>query len=87
MPEKETAKEQGRTGLIVSDDAGNYYYLRPEVLDKTRMPKEDVERFKHGLSEVSKGAFPPVTGSLRIPSSSKLKDPQDLAAGTVMCPW
>lgn len=37
--------------LIIKDDQGHMYYLRPEVLDATRMPAEDVEKSKKLMAE------------------------------------
>lgn len=46
--------EQARpSGLIVTDDSGNYYYLRPETLAQAKMPEEDVKKLKSGLAKAS----------------------------------
>lgn len=42
-------------GLVVTDDNGNYYYLRPEILAQAKMPEEDLAKFKAGLAEASQG--------------------------------
>lgn len=42
-------------GLVVTDDGGNYYYLRPEVLAQAKMPEEDVLKLKAGLAQSTKG--------------------------------
>jgi len=33
-------------GLFVTDDAGNVYYLRPEILLQAKMPEEDLKKLK-----------------------------------------
>lgn len=38
-------------GLVITDDGGNYYYLRPDVLADAKMPQEDVEKLKAGLAK------------------------------------
>lgn len=40
-------------GLVITDDSGNYYYLRPEVLAQAKMPDEDVKKLKQGISSAS----------------------------------
>jgi hypothetical protein len=42
-------------GLVVADDGGNYYYLRPEILAQAKMPEAEVLRMKAGLAEGKKG--------------------------------
>jgi hypothetical protein len=42
--------ENRPSGLIVTDDSGNYYYLRPEILAQAKMPDEDVKKLKAGLA-------------------------------------
>jgi hypothetical protein len=42
-------------GLFITDDAGNVYYLRPEILAQAKMPDEDVKRLKDELGASSKG--------------------------------
>ncbi len=38
-------------GLVITDDSGNYYYLRPDVLAGAKMPPEDVEKLRAGLAK------------------------------------
>jgi hypothetical protein len=44
------AEKDRPSGLILTDEGGNYYYLRPEVLAQARMPEEEVEKLKAGLA-------------------------------------
>jgi hypothetical protein len=39
--------------LLVTDDSGNYYYLRPEILAQAKMPEEDVKKLKSGLASAT----------------------------------
>jgi hypothetical protein len=41
------------SGLLVTDDSGNYYYLRPEILAQAKMPEEDVKKLKSGIASAS----------------------------------
>jgi hypothetical protein len=41
------------SGLLVTDDSGNYYYLRPEILAQAKMPEEDVKKLKSGLASAT----------------------------------
>lgn len=47
--------DQKPDGLFITDDAGNVYYLRPEILAQAKMPDEDVKRLKDELAASSKG--------------------------------
>ena len=47
--------DQKPNGLFITDDAGNVYYLRPEILAQAKMPDEDVKRLKDELAASSKG--------------------------------
>jgi hypothetical protein len=47
--------DQRPNGLVITDDAGNYYYLRPEILAQAKMPDAEVKRMKEGLIAASKG--------------------------------
>ncbi|PJG51259.1 hypothetical protein CVM73_32095 [Bradyrhizobium forestalis] len=42
-------------GLFITDDAGNVYYLRPEILAQTKMPEEDVKKLREEVAANSKG--------------------------------
>lgn len=65
--------EQARpSGLIVTDDSGNYYYLRPETLAQAKMPDEDVQKLKSGIA-----AAAGKTGEL------SMEDMQSVAGGAV----
>jgi hypothetical protein len=44
------AEQSKPGGLVITDDGGNYYYLRPEVLAQAKMPDEDVKKLKSGIS-------------------------------------
>ena len=44
-----TDQKERPNGLVVTDDGGNYYYLRPETLAQAKMPPEDVAKLKAGL--------------------------------------
>ena len=41
------------SGLLVTDDSGNYYYLRPEILAQAKMPEEDVKKLKSGIASAT----------------------------------
>jgi hypothetical protein len=86
------------TGLIVSDDSGNFYYLRPELLADAKMPEEDVKKLKAGLEQASKTSQDPeiniveldtVTGGLNLTGVRESKNVEDRRAvrSTIMCPW
>src|SRR5207245_256101 len=47
--------DQKPNGLFITDDAGNVYYLRPEILAQAKMPDEDVKKLKDELAANSKG--------------------------------
>jgi hypothetical protein len=47
--------DQKPNGLFITDDAGNVYYLRPEILAQAKMPDEDVKKLKDELAASSKG--------------------------------
>ena len=47
--------DQKPNGLFITDDAGNVYYLRPEILAQAKMPDEDVKRLKDELAASGKG--------------------------------
>lgn len=47
--------DQKPNGLFITDDAGNVYYLRPEILAMAKMPAEDVQKLKDEQAAVSKG--------------------------------
>jgi X-X-X-Leu-X-X-Gly heptad repeat protein len=76
--------EQARpTGLVITDDNGNYYYLRPEILAQAKMPEEDVKKLKSGAAtasgktgELSDDALAHVAGGVVNMSAIKISAPQ-----------
>jgi hypothetical protein len=89
-------------GLFLSDNSGNYYYIRPEILAQTKMSKEDVARVKaqkpkagdrelsaDDLQAVVGGSgMPSLPGVLQIGHVPSLSVPKGASMeGTVMCPW
>ena len=95
------AVEQERPdGLVVTDNSGNYYFLRPEILAQAKMPEEDVSRFKafsakmedrelsaDDLKGVSGGTSTQLPGILNIGSVPTVKSTGPSSYSTVMCPW
>ena len=89
--------DQRPSGLVITDDSGNYYYLRPEILAQAKMPDSEVKRMKEGLSkdrELSADDLQAVAGGLNMPMAhmGTFKLPQAVSGGahmssTVMCPW
>jgi hypothetical protein len=99
------AETEGRSdrALLIRDDEGNYYFLRPEFLEACKVPKEEVE----GVKTVGRhtGWSPPVNddvkpreaeviGSLRVtrPLEDMDKELADrlrasTASTTYMCAW
>jgi len=86
-------------GLVVTDNSGNYYYLRPEILAQAKMPEEDVLRFKafstkgadrelsaDDLKAVSGGTSASLPGILNIGHVPSVKS-DEVPLSTVMCPW
>jgi|SRR6516165_4683114 hypothetical protein len=69
--------DQKPDGLVITDDAGNFYYLRPEILAQAKMPDTEVKRMKEGLAASSKGKdrelsvedLHAVAGGLNVPSA------------------
>ncbi|MBY0296371.1 MAG: hypothetical protein K2X71_10075 [Methylobacterium sp.] len=49
-------QQESPSGLVITDDAGNYYYLRSEILEQARMPDEDVQKLKSGMAAASPGS-------------------------------
>jgi hypothetical protein len=47
------AEQSKPGGLVITDDGGNYYFLRPEVLAQAKMPDEDVKKLKSGISKAA----------------------------------
>jgi hypothetical protein len=44
------AEQDRPSGLVITDDRGNYYYLRAEILAEAKMPEEDVKKLTSGLA-------------------------------------
>ena len=69
--------DQRPDGLVITDDAGNYFYLRPEILAQAKMPDAEVKRMKEGLAASSKGKdrelsvedLHSVAGGLNVPTA------------------
>jgi len=68
--------DQKPDGLVITDDAGNYYYLRPEILAQAKMPDTEVKRMKEGLAskggkdrELSVDDLQAVAGGLNVPTA------------------
>jgi hypothetical protein len=47
--------DQKPDGLFITDDAGNVYYLRPEILAQAKMPDEDVKKLRAEIAASGKG--------------------------------
>src|SRR5712671_5636129 len=47
--------DQKPNGLFITDDAGNVYYLRPEILAQAKMPEEDVKKLREEIAASSEG--------------------------------
>ncbi len=74
-----------RRGLLVKDDDGNMYFLRPEILEACRVKKTDVE-----IRAISKLPDVSVIGTLAVDKPldpALVKQLKEKAASTVMCPW
>jgi hypothetical protein len=76
-------------GLVVQDEDGSVYFLRPEILEAAKVPG-DLHATVHGAMHA--GGHAKVIGTLD-PQSSKLSagdGPKGLKAqvpSTIMCPW
>jgi hypothetical protein len=92
-------QQERPNGLVVTDNSGNYYYLRPEILAQAKMPDEDVSRFKamsatgedrelsaDDLKTVSGGTSAGAPGILNIGHVPSVKS-DEIPLSTVMCPW
>lgn len=68
-------------GLLIQDDEGNVYFLRPEILEATKVPEGDTQF-------VAPRSAAGVLGRIRVDKPldlAKLKD--SVQTSTVMCPW
>ncbi len=84
--------------LVVSDEKGNYYYLRPEILRACKMDEAQIEAIKETAApgagpRSTKASRAEVVGSLRVQNPLAEVNPE-LAAGlgnsagtSIMCPW
>ena len=94
--------DQKPDGLVITDDAGNYYYLRPEILAQAKMPDTEVKRMQEGLAartgkggELSVDDLQAVAGGLNVSTAHVGQISSSLAArpggpvmtSTIMCPW
>lgn len=88
-------------GLFITDNDGNYYYLRPEILAHAKMTDEEIAGVKargakgkgrelsaDDLQAVVGGAGSQIPGVLHIGTVPSLKLPGGATMeGTIMCPW
>jgi hypothetical protein len=94
--------DQRPNGLFITDDAGNVYYLRPEILAQAKMPAEDVQKLKDELAAGSKGKdrelsvedLHTVAGGVSVPMTHLANIPtishggtSPVMSSTIMCPW
>jgi hypothetical protein len=86
-------RQEGQ-GLLVKDEQGNLYYLRPEILEMTRVTQEEVDAGK--LNEVIGDAtikplapVKPLDPAVaeQIKGGAAKPKPKPTAGGTIMCPW
>jgi hypothetical protein len=88
-------------GLFITDNGGNYYYLRPEILAHAKMTDEEIAGMKarsakgqgrelnaDDLQAVVGGSNVALPGVLHIGNVPSFKLPSGATMeGTVMCPW
>jgi len=79
-----SAKERIRVGIILADGYGNYYHVREEILKKSLISKSKARQI---LAAERQPTRIQGVGILNCPTLTPLQDPDDLSAGTVMCPW
>ena len=75
------------TGLMLKDNQGNVYYIRPEILEAAMVPKDMAEK---ALKEVKKEGKAgrksyDVLGSVEAKGGAKLEMAR--SSSTIMCPW
>lgn len=85
------------SGVLLRDNCGNVYFLRPEVLDAAQVPDAMAEAMiaKADTSQADpKQSQPSVIGSaeLRVIGDLKISRATDQAltlrpSSTIMCPW
>jgi hypothetical protein len=95
------AEKDRPRGLVVTDDIGNYYYLRPEVLAQAQLPEDEVKKLKSGLASASGKEGVRVTSIKELPQilSNRELSPDEMKSvtggvaasrtmtSTIMCPW
>ena len=55
-----TVTQEAQSGLVLSDEAGNYYLLSREVLERARVSEEQKAALQRQLGADVKGYFTPV---------------------------
>jgi len=83
-------------GLFITDDAGNVYYLRPEILAQAKMPEEDVQKLRQEVAANSKGQakdaelsiddLNAVAGGVRFPTASHVHLSTNISAAAIASP-
>jgi hypothetical protein len=74
-------------GLLISDQAGNYYFVRPEFLETCKIPKEEIEslaganesfreHLPHPRSPKPTVPTPEILGSLKVSRPLRDIDPE-----------
>jgi hypothetical protein len=81
--------DQKPDGLFITDDAGNVYYLRPEILAQAKMPDEDVKKLKEEVAVLSKSKqdqelsiddLNTVAGGINFPAATHVHIAQNVSA-------
>jgi hypothetical protein len=68
-------------GLLIQDEEGNVYFLRPEILEATKVPEGDTQF-------VASRSAAGILGRIRVDKPlDALIVKQIPQASTVMCPW
>jgi hypothetical protein len=77
-------------GLMLADDSGNVYYIRPELLEAAMVPKDMAEKALRELKQEGK----PGRKNYRILGNVESKGERAaefvataLPSRTIMCPW
>lgn len=85
--------DQKPNGLFITDDAGNVYYLRPEILAQAKMPDEDVKKLKDELAattshgkdqELSLEDLNTVAGGVNFPAAAHVHLGSTFSASSVL---
>lgn len=75
---QQKSKDQG---LLIQDEDGNVYFLRPEILEATKVPESET-------NFVAPRAAAGILGRIRVDKAiDALVVKQIPRASTVMCPW